>query len=188
MRRAAVGALVGTLALVVFAAAAAWGGQTPPEPAGYRMSDYRGPTPATLAGARILTTAQAAALWKAGAAFVDVLPHAPRPANLPPDTIWREKARMDIPGSIWLPDTGYGALAAVTEKYLRDGLASASGGDRTRPLVFYCMKDCWMSWNAAKRALSIGYKNVAWYPDGTDGWQAAKLPLREARPAAGEPK
>jgi rhodanese-related sulfurtransferase len=40
-----------------------------------------------------------------------------------------------------------------------------------------------MSWNAAKRALSIGYNNVAWYPDGTDGWQAAKLPLREAKPA-----
>jgi PQQ-dependent catabolism-associated CXXCW motif protein len=152
------------------------------------MSDYRGPTPATLAGARVLTTAEAAALWKAGAAFVDVLPHAPRPANLPPDTIWREKARLDIPGSIWLPDTGYGALAAVTENYLRDGLATATGGDRTRWLVFYCMKDCWMSWNAAKRALSIGYKNVAWYPDGTDGWQAAKLPLREATPAAAEPQ
>jgi PQQ-dependent catabolism-associated CXXCW motif protein len=180
-------AVVGALALLVFAGAAAWGGQTPPEPAGYRMSDYRGPTPATLAGARVLTTAEAAALWKAGAAFVDVLPHAPRPANLPPDTIWREKARMDIPGSIWLPDTGYGALAAVTENYLRDGLATATGGNRTRCLVFYCMKDCWMSWNAAKRALSIGYKNVAWYPDGTDGWQAAKLPLREARPAAAEP-
>ena len=28
-----------------------------------------------------------------------------------------------------------------------------------------------MSWNAAKRALSWGYSNVAWYPDGTDGWR-----------------
>jgi len=181
-------AVVAALALFVLAEAAARGGQIPPEPAGYRMSDYRSPTPATLAGARVLTTAEAAALWKAGAAFIDVLPHAPRPANLPPGTIWRDPPRMDIPGSVWLPDTGYGALAAVTEKYLRGGLARVIGDDRTRWLVFYCMKDCWMSWNAAKRALSIGYKNVAWYPDGTDGWQEAKLPLREARPAPAEPE
>jgi rhodanese-related sulfurtransferase len=39
-----------------------------------------------------------------------------------------------------------------------------------------------MSWNAAKRALALGYKNVAWYPDGTDGWEAAGLPLQEAKP------
>jgi PQQ-dependent catabolism-associated CXXCW motif protein len=179
MRRAA----VATLGLFALAGGVAWAQQTPPEPSGYRMNDYRGPTPATLAGARVVTTAEAAELSNTGAAFVDVLPHAPRPANLPPGTIWREKPRMDIPGSIWLPDTGYGALAAVTEKYFHDGLASASGGDPRRWLVFYCLKNCWMSWNAAKRALSIGYKNVAWYPDGTDGWQAAKLPLREANPA-----
>jgi PQQ-dependent catabolism-associated CXXCW motif protein len=179
MRRAA----VATLGLFALVGGIAWAQQTPPEPSGYRMNDYRGPTPATLAGARVVTTAEAAELSKTGAAFVDVLPYAPRPANLPPGTIWREKPRMDIPGSVWLPDTGYGALAAVTEKYFRDGLARATGGDARRWLVFYCLKNCWMSWNAAKRALSIGYKNVAWYPNGTDGWQAAKLPLREARPA-----
>jgi PQQ-dependent catabolism-associated CXXCW motif protein len=184
MRRAA----VVTLGLLALAGGVAWAQQTPQEPSSYRMNDYRGPTPATLAGARVVTTAQAAEMWKTGAAFVDVLPHAPRPANLPPGTIWREKPRMDIPGSIWLPDTGYGALAAITEKYFRDGLARVSGGDPTRWLVFYCLKNCWMSWNAAKRAVSIGYKNVAWYPDGTDGWQAAKLPLREATPAPAEPE
>jgi rhodanese-related sulfurtransferase len=40
-----------------------------------------------------------------------------------------------------------------------------------------------MSWNAAKRAVSWGYTDVLWYPDGTDGWQEAGLPLAEARPA-----
>lgn len=164
-------------------ALAAWAQAAPPEPSGFRMSDYRGPTPATLAGARVVTTAEAAALRKAGAAFVDVLPRAPRPANLPPGTIWRDKPRLDIPGSIWLPDTGYGALAAVTESYLRDGLARITRGDPARWLVIYCLRDCWMSWNAAKRALRMGYKNVAWYPDGTDGWQASGLPLQEATPA-----
>jgi PQQ-dependent catabolism-associated CXXCW motif protein len=177
MRRAVIAAL----GLFILAGAAAWG-QLPPEPSGYRMKDYRGLTPATLTGARVVTTVEAAALWKAGAAFVDVLPHAPRP-NLPAGTIWHENPRVDIPGSIWLPDTGYGALAAATQKYLLDGLAKVTGGDRTRWLVVYCMKNCWMSWNAAKRALSVGYKNVAWYPDGTDGWQAATLPVQKAEPA-----
>jgi rhodanese-related sulfurtransferase len=40
-----------------------------------------------------------------------------------------------------------------------------------------------MSWNAAKRALAMGYVNVAWYPEGTDGWEEAGLPLTEAKPA-----
>jgi PQQ-dependent catabolism-associated CXXCW motif protein len=184
MRRA----IVAALALLALAGHAAGAQQTPAEPSGYRMSNYRGLTPATLAGARVVTTAEAAKLWKVGAVFVDVLPHAPRPANLPAGTIWHDKPRMDIPGSIWLPDTGYGALAPVTEKYLHDGLAGVTGGDQTRWLVFYCMKDCWMSWNAAKRALSIGYKHVAWYPDGVDGWQAANLPLQKARPAPPAPE
>ncbi len=154
------------------------------EPEGYRTSEYRAPTPATLKGARVVTTAEAEQLWRGReAVFVDVMPHAPRPANLPAGTIWRERPRPDIPGSIWLPDTGYGALAAVTESYLRDNLARAAAGNRARLLVFYCLRDCWMSWNAAKRALEMGYTNVAWYPDGTDGWADADLPLQPATPA-----
>ena len=175
--------LILTIFFVAFAGFPAYGQSLPPEPGGYRMEDYRTPTPATLAGARVVTTAEAAELWKAGAAFVDVLPHVSRPANLPPGTIWREKTRMNIPGSIWLPDTGYGALAAATERYLRNGLERVTGGDRAKWLVIYCRPDCWMSWNAAKRALTMGYANVAWYPQGTEGWEGAGLPLQEAQPA-----
>jgi PQQ-dependent catabolism-associated CXXCW motif protein len=154
-----------------------------PEPEGYRTENYRAPVPATLSGARVLSTTEAEAIWRAGAAaFIDVMPRPPKPPGLPEGTVWRDHPRFNIPGSIWLPDTGYGALAASTEDYLRDGLASGSGGDRSRLLVLYCQTDCWMSWNAAKRALSYGYRNIAWYPQGTDGWQAAGLPLVEARP------
>jgi PQQ-dependent catabolism-associated CXXCW motif protein len=55
-------------------------------------------------------------------------------------------------------------------------------GDQTKALVVYCLRDCWMSWNAAKRILGMGYPNVVWYPDGTDGWAEADLPLQEAIP------
>jgi PQQ-dependent catabolism-associated CXXCW motif protein len=154
-----------------------------PEPEGYRTDNYRAPVPATLAGARVLATGEAEAIWRAGAGvFIDVLPHAPKPQNLPAGTIWREKPRLNIPGSIWLPDTGYGTLAAATDDYLRHGLARASGGNRATLLVIYCLADCWMSWNVAKRALSYGYRNVAWYPEGTDGWQRADLPAAESQP------
>jgi len=172
--------VVSLLALICTAARAA---DAPPEPEGYRTENFRAPVPATLKGARVLTTDEAEAIWRAGkAAFIDVLPHPPKPQNLPPGTIWRETPRRNIPGSMWLPDTGYGALAAVTEDYLKRGLERASGGDRGKLLVFYCLADCWMSWNAAKRALSFGYTNVAWYPDGTDGWTLMDLPVAESHP------
>jgi len=155
----------------------------PPEPTDYRTKDYRAPTPTGLAGARVVSTAEAELLWRGkSAVFVDVLPHAPRPANLPLGTIWRDKPRLNIPGSIWLPDTGYGELAATMADYFAKGLEKATNGDRARVLVLYCLVDCWMSWNAARRALSLGYSNVAWYREGTDGWLAAGLPLQDSTP------
>jgi PQQ-dependent catabolism-associated CXXCW motif protein len=155
----------------------------PIEPPGYRIDDYRAATPATLQGASVLTTQQAEALWRGGGAiFIDVLPRPPRPANLPAGTLWRDRPRMNIPGSIWLPDTGYGALSATTEHYLRAALDRITAGDHAKMLVVYCLKDCWMSWNAAKRALTLGYTRVAWYPQGTDGWQELGLPLNPATP------
>jgi PQQ-dependent catabolism-associated CXXCW motif protein len=179
--RPTAGAIAGSLWWLLAGGAAM--AQPVPEPDGYRMESYRAPTPAALRDARTITTSQAAEMWRAKeAVFVDVLPRAPKPANLPADTIWRDKPRPDIPGSVWLPDTGYGALAPATEAYFRDGLRAATQGDATRVVVIYCQRDCWMSWNAAKRALSMGYRNVAWYPDGTDGWLEAGLPLEEAKP------
>jgi PQQ-dependent catabolism-associated CXXCW motif protein len=157
--------------------------QDVPEPEGYRTENYRAPTPATLSGARVLTTKDAHQIWTEGrAVFLDVLPRAPRPPNLPPGTIWRDKQRLSIPGSVWLPDTGYGALAPVMEDHLRSNLRRISAGGVAKLFVVYCQRACWMSWNAAKRILTMGHTNVAWYPDGTDGWQEANLPLQESIP------
>ena len=180
---------VAMLAVISSAALPVRAQDKPAEPEGYRTADYRAPVPTTLAGARVLTTEQAAAIWRdKSGTFVDVLPRAPKP-NLPAGTVWRERPHSDIPGSIWLPDTGYGRLATSTEEYLRRGLARASQGDAARLLVIYCQENCWMSWNAAKRVLSYGYGNVAWYPEGTDGWARANLPLVDAEPEPreGEP-
>jgi PQQ-dependent catabolism-associated CXXCW motif protein len=184
--------LTGILELVALACGdvrgqEAGGVTAPPEPPGYRIHDYRAPTPATLAGARVVTTGEAEALWQDKTAiFIDVMPRPPRPPNLPPGTVWRDRPRSNIPGSIWLPDTGYGELAPSTEEYLRTNVARITGGDRTKLLVVYCLRDCWMSWNAARRLVAMGYANVAWYPEGTDGWEDALLPVADAQPEPGQ--
>jgi PQQ-dependent catabolism-associated CXXCW motif protein len=155
------------------------------EPDGYRMGEYRAPVPATLAGAVVLDTDGARAMWQAGGAvFVDVLPSPPKPDGLRPGTIWQAPSRDTIPGATWLPNTGFGVLAPETDAYFRANLDRLTGGDPARPVVFFCLADCWMSWNAARRAVvEYGLDAVHWYPLGTDGWQASGLPLEKVRAA-----
>jgi PQQ-dependent catabolism-associated CXXCW motif protein len=153
-----------------------------PEPEGFRGEPYRAPVPATLAGAVVLDTPAAHALWEEGAVFVDVLPRAPRPEGLPAGTIWRQAPRESVPGAVWLPNVGYAALAEVDDRYFREGLEAATAGDPERPVVFFCLDECWMSWNAAKRALGYGYTAVHWYPEGTDGWSFEDFPTEPVEP------
>ncbi len=174
---------IATLALGIVLVAGPVARAEPPEPQGYRMEDYRAPTPATVAGGVALDTAAARRLWKGGGAvWIDVLAAPHRPPNLPASAVWLPVARRDIPGSLWLPDVGRGALSAEQEAYFRANLRRATRGRRDTPVVFYCLASCWMSWNATKRAASWGYTQVYWYRDGTDGWEAAKLPLATAEP------
>jgi PQQ-dependent catabolism-associated CXXCW motif protein len=152
------------------------------EPADYRMDNFRTTVPATLRGARVLTNDEAADLWnKDGAVFIDVYPQAPKPPNLPAGTFWREPAHRSIEGAHWLPNVGYGALNSTVDASFRASLDKLAKGKRDAPLVFFCLKDCWMSWNAAKRALEYGYTNVMWFRDGTDGWQELGYPLTEVK-------
>jgi quinoprotein dehydrogenase-associated probable ABC transporter substrate-binding protein/PQQ-dependent catabolism-associated CXXCW motif protein len=154
-----------------------------PEPEGFRTEAYRAPVPATLRGATTVDTAELRGLLQTEApVLIDVLPAPRPPADRDGARIWRPTPRANIPGSVWLPNVGYGELPAEFASYFEVNLARLSEGDRKRTLVFYCQADCWMSWNAAKRAIRSGYSNVVWYPDGTDGWAAAGLPLEPAEP------
>ena len=171
----------GALLAAALAVGPALGAEVP-QPEGYRMDRYRAPVPAALAGARTVGVEDAHRLWRSGeAVFVDVLPQAPEP-DLPEGTIWRAPTRHSIPGAVWLPNVGYGALAPVNHAYFRAGLAEATGGDPNRPVLFFCLDACWMSWNAAKRALEYGYTAVYWFPEGTDGWTIMDLPTEPILP------
>ncbi|WP_295048038.1 PQQ-dependent catabolism-associated CXXCW motif protein [uncultured Paracoccus sp.] len=144
-----------------------------PEPDAYRGEPYRAPVPGTLQGATVIDAAQSQRLHGTGVPFLDVLPRKTRPEGLPEGTVWREPPHETIPGAVWLWDTGWENLAPAEQARLERGLRQASQGDKAAPLVIFCRSDCWMSWNAARRAVAMGYTAVHWFPGGIEGWQAA---------------
>lgn len=151
----------------------------PAEPTGFRAPPYEAQTPDTLAGAQVIDSAQAVALHDAGVRFVDVYPRQKRPAGLPQGTIWKAAAHQTIPGAVWLYDTGYDRLSAAESQRLSAGLARILDS-ADQPVVIFCRADCWMGWNAAKRAVGLGYLNVMWFPGGTDDWLLQGRDLRDA--------
>ena len=155
----------------------------PPEPDDYRRDNYRSPVPLTLKGAKVLSDSEAMRIWsEKSAIFIDVYPHPPKPPDLPAGTLWRETTHQSIEGAVWLPNVGYGVLSAAHADYFQRNLESLTHGNKSQPLVFFCLRNCWQSWNAAKRALSYGYTHVDWYRDGTDGWQEAGGLVEDVRP------
>lgn len=153
------------------------------EPDDYRHDDYRAPVPATLKGGTVLSAHEALELWKKREAiFIDTYPHPPKPENLPKGTIWREPMHFSIENATWLANVGFGKLSKETDDYFRRHLAALTAGDKARPVVFFCLRNCWMSWNAAKRAISYGYTRVLWFPDGTDAWQEIGQPVAQVKP------
>jgi quinoprotein dehydrogenase-associated probable ABC transporter substrate-binding protein/PQQ-dependent catabolism-associated CXXCW motif protein len=150
------------------------------EPDGYRMDDFQAPTPASVPGARTITLAEMRELAEAGVPLLDVL------RGPPPEEQgragWVPKPSSSLPGAIWVPNVGYGALSAEQEAYFRSALEEATKGDQDAPVVLFCKRDCWMSWNASKRAAEWGYRGIRWFPEGTDGWRDAGLPLEPVHP------
>jgi len=146
---------------------------------GYRIELYRSPTPNQLPSATIVDTS----------ALQLLLEQKPRPLLI--DVYRRQwlhgqfiedQPHENLPGSHWLANTGDGELTPQWQDYFAANLKKLTAGDSTQPLVFYCRSDCWLSWNAVKRAATMGYKTLYWYRDGLDAWQAANLPVSPARP------
>ncbi len=138
---------------------------------GYRMDHYRAPTPDTLPGGTVADYAMVEQATKDGSyQLIDVYAKGVKADPATGEWTVVEK-REHIPTSIWLPGPGFGKLDAAQEAYFRRNLEAVTKGDKARGLLFYCMSDCWHSWNAAHRAIEWGYSHVAWYPLGTDGWR-----------------
>ena len=153
-----------------------------PEPEGYRTERYRAPTPATLEGATVVDTAALRQLIASEPPIlIDVMSKRIEPKEQ--QATWQPPPRKHLPGSAWLPNVGLGSLSPEFTAYFKDNLAALTDGDAAQPLVFYCDANCWMGYNAAKRAVQeLGYSNVYWYPEGVEGWRNAGLELVEAEP------
>ncbi len=137
---------------------------------GFRTERYRAPVPQSVPEGITITTEQANTLQQT-AVLIDVLP----PVGLGADPIdghWLiSEPRYTIKGATWLPEVGRGHLSTEHTDFFTRNLKRLSQNNLDAPLVFFCTADCWQSWNASKRASQLGYSNVHWYPDGTDGWQ-----------------
>jgi len=75
--------------------------------------------------------------------------------------------------------------APSSKTFFHTHLEDAVKGVRDRPIVFYCLADCWMSWNATKRAASWGYRRLYWYRDGIDAWEPHRCRPRTPSPSRG---
>lgn len=146
---------------------------------GMRVTRYQAPLPDDIPGpAHVADFPRLMRLIAAGALLVDVYSlKNTRYDEL--DGTWDVRTpRRSIPGAIWLPETGRGALAEGIGGYLQARLAEHAAG---RPVVVFCNADCWMSWNAAQRVAALGYETW-WWPLGIHGWTDEGLELAPVEP------
>ncbi len=156
------------------------------QPAGYRMENYDAPVPDEAPGAITIPDETAYALWRTGrVVIVDVMPDIKKPKGLPEGMKWKGRTRRSMPGALWWPEVGFGALEPAIEANFKANLEAATRGDKSAPILFLCRQDCWMSWNASKRAATYGYETVFWYPDGSTGWQFWDHPVEILKRADG---
>jgi len=139
-----------------------------------RLDELSAPTPREVPGAKTVRTAELRSLMR----------HEPAAQPLLFDVLGGE-AHESLPGAIWLPGAGRGSsLDDAVQAQLAKVLETATRGDRARAVVFFCQgPNCWLSYNAALRAVALGYREVHWYRGGIEAWLAAggKLaPLRVA--------
>jgi PQQ-dependent catabolism-associated CXXCW motif protein len=135
-----------------------------------RLADYHAPTPAEIPGARVIRTVELQELLERErrVVLVDVL---------------GEPAHPTLPGAAWLRNAGLGDFFGNDIDRLEAALAKLTEGDRRRPLVFFCLSaECWLSYNAALRAVAFGYREVIWYRGGVEAWRAAGYPMSRSVP------
>jgi PQQ-dependent catabolism-associated CXXCW motif protein len=150
---------------------------------GLRIHHYTDPVPDEVPGGTVVDTAGVKRLIDAGRVIlIDVLSiSGVRYDEL--DGSWSDyEPRYNIPGSIWLPNVGYGKPSADMLKYFLDAVGEATDGDKGYPVLIYCVSDCWMGWNAVQHLARAGYTSVFWAPRGTDGWVEAGYELELTEP------
>jgi PQQ-dependent catabolism-associated CXXCW motif protein len=148
---------------------------------GYRSKIYRSPTPTQASFATIVDAEDILKLSKENKnlVIVNVVP-----LDMDGSTFIQAKPHEGIVNSIWLPNVGYGQIDEMTKNYLVENLNLAMNNNSDTVFIFYCKIDCWMSWNAARRASLLGFKNIFWYKNGIETWKYYKLKTELLHPEA----
>lgn len=130
--------------------------------------EMHGPTPNQLPGGQVITTKGLLPLLRGGQMPVRVY-----------DVLGGQAA---LPGAVPAAFAAQpGSFDDATQARLAELLRQTTGNRRDTVLVFYCAgPQCWMSYNAALRAVRLGYTNVAWYRGGLEAWQHAGLSFAPA--------
>jgi PQQ-dependent catabolism-associated CXXCW motif protein len=139
------------------------------EPQGTMKSDVGTNTPLAIPGGQIIKTKELEAALDSGT--LDGVPF------LAIDAWRRSNAEIIyVPKSIYIAYAGdYGNFNDDTQKRLKDELAKRTDGNLDMPLVFFCIgSKCWESYNAALRAINLGYTKVYWYRGGITAWKEAQ--------------
>lgn len=128
-----------------------------------------GPTPTSIPGGKVIATRQLSELLQRGQGNVLLLHAYGAPEHLP---------GAQAAG----PAAQGGSFDDQVQRDFGQYLRQASGGDTSRTLVVYCAgPQCWGSYNAALRAIHMGFRNVYWYRGGIEAWGQAGLPLQDGQ-------
>lgn len=150
---------------------------------GYRVAHYRAVVPTAPDGVERVPIDAAIELARSRRAIlIDVTPAegAIRDAS---SGRWRLATPHEtIPGAHWFPEAGRGVLGDGIEPWLLSGVGRLAARHPKRPIIVFCLADCWMSWNAALRLHRAGFRDVRWFAEGNDGWREARLRLVTAKP------
>ena len=80
---------------------------------------------------------------------------------------------------------GAGDLSPDESRRFVSAMAKFAAGDKGRPIVFFCADaECWLSYNAALRAIAAGYTNIMWFRGGIAAWLHAGFRMSQADPFA----
>jgi PQQ-dependent catabolism-associated CXXCW motif protein len=129
-----------------------------------------GPTPTEIPGGKLITTQELMALQQSAGQKLVLLEVLGAPQTLP-------NAFRAVPAA------APGNFKDQTQQQFAQVLQQLTRGDTNAPIVTYCANpECWMSYNAALRAINAGYRNVMWYRGGLEAWQRAGQPLSGGQP------
>jgi rhodanese-related sulfurtransferase len=123
-------------------------------------------TPATLAGAKLVSAADVKKMQDSGALVVDT-------------RVAAEYAEKTIKGAKSVPYKEKSAKDVTFDATQDSFDLSKLTADKAAPVVFFCNAgSCWKSYKASVVAIKAGYSKIHWFRGGMPEWVAAGLPTQ----------